>query len=535
MQPPNRSAVTDLNGAFEIARLAAADYTIYASGGGDYLGMEYGASAPGRSGRFLVVSDQAQQEIAIRGWRAASITGRVIDERGRPVTGAQVRVFSRDPLAFGSDSTDDRGAYAIVGLRPGEYAVGVSVSLSSRTISGTAGGSPTSNTDSIFPYAIDRARRTVLLARGAPFPPSTDEGRVQVYTSAFFGGGTTETNAVRIPVRSGETRSDVDITLPAVRGVRVSGVVSAADVKGVIVSLTRRGEGGERDAARIDATVAADGTFVFVAVPPGDYTLKAMRRVPPLTEVTLAGGSPAVAWDDVIGRDSEESWAEMTLGIGDADIDDLDVQLSPGILVTGSLLYEGSVRPGERIVITLAPSAERSSFEDRYPEIKPDGSFQVRLKPGRYRILSQHYGNGPSFRTAIVNGIEIGDGPLVVGNEPLRDVRFAFAPPETTISGTIADRDGRRVLRGAVMIFPADRASWFRLEESHRARLVTVTNGTFSASGLPAGDYYAAAVEHARPWLSDLTAEAAIPHATRVTLRSGEPVTLNLAVEPRER
>ena len=174
-------------------------------------------------------------------------------------------------------------------------------------------------------------------------------------------------------------------------------------------------------------------------------------------------------------------------------------------------------------------------FDDRYAEIKPDGSFQLRLKPGRYHILAPHFGNGPSFRTVIVNGIEIGDGPLVVANEPLTNVQFAFAPPDTWIRGTISDRDGRRVLRGAVMLFPADRASWFRLEESHRARLVTITDGTFSVSGLPAGDYYAAAVEDARPWMSDANAEAAIPRATRVTLRSGQPLTVNLAVEPRDR
>jgi hypothetical protein len=536
VQPPNRSAVTDSNGAFEVPRLAAADYTIYASGGGDYLGMEYGATAPGRSGTFLVVTDQSQQEITIKAWRAGSIAGRVIDERGRPVTGAQVRAFSRDPMAYGYSLSDDRGIYTISGLRPGEYGVGVNVSLSSRTVSPTAEGSPTSNGDSIFPYAIDRARRTVLIPSGAPLAPSTGEGRIQVYATAFFGGGITEGNAVRIPVRPGETRSEVDITLTAVRGVRVSGHVSAPDVKGVIVSLTPKGESAESAVTRIDATAASAGSFVFVAVPPGDYTLTAMRRVPPLTEVTLSGGSPAVAWDDVIGRDQEEWWAEMPLGIGDADIDDLAVQLSPGTVVTGSVLYEGSaVRPRERVAVTLALSAERSSATDRYPEIQPDGSFRIQLKPGRYRILAAQDSTGPAFRTGIVNGLEIADGPLVVGSEPLRNVQFAFAPPDTVIRGVISDRDGRRVPRGAVMIFPADRATWFRLDESHRARLAIVTDGTFAATGLLAGDYYVAAVEHARPGMSAVNAEAAMPFATRVTLRSGEPLTLNLTVEPRER
>ena len=331
------------------------------------------------------------------------------------------------------------------GLRPGEYGVGVSVSLSSRTISGTAAGSPTSYSDSIFPYVIDRARRTVLLSNGAPLPPFTDEGRVQVYTTAFFGGGTTEANAVRIPVRSGETRSEVDITLPAVRGVRVSGVVRAPIVKGIIVSLTRRGETPVTNAPRIDATAADDGTFVFVAVPPGDYTLTAMRREPPLTEVTMAGGSPAVAWDDVIGRDPEVLWAEMPLGIGDADIDDLAVQLSPGILVTGSLLYEGTAtRPSGRIAITLAQSSERHLFDDRYADVTPDGSFQIRLKPGRYHVLAPQSDAGPVFRTVIVNGIEIGDGPLVVGSEPL-----AERPARVRATGHLDPRNHFRSRRPA--------------------------------------------------------------------------------------
>ena len=167
------------------------------------------------------------------------------------------------------------------------------------------------------------------------------------------------------PVGAGEARTDVDITLPAVRGVRVSGVVSAPIVKGVIVSLRRRGDSGARDPARIDATAAADGTFVFVAVPPGDYTLTAMRRQPPLTEVTMAGGSPAVAWDDVVGSDPEVAWAEMPLGIGDADIDDLAVQLSPGTVVSGRLLYEGSAVRAARSDQHHAGAVVRAPFVRR--------------------------------------------------------------------------------------------------------------------------------------------------------------------------
>jgi hypothetical protein len=45
-EPPSRSALTDASGAFEVARLVAAEYAIYAGPAGDYLAIEYGRGAP---------------------------------------------------------------------------------------------------------------------------------------------------------------------------------------------------------------------------------------------------------------------------------------------------------------------------------------------------------------------------------------------------------------------------------------------------------------------------------------------------------
>src|SRR6185436_20464270 len=119
------------------------------------------------------------------------------------------------------------------------------------------------------------------IPRGAPLPPSTDDGRAQVYVTAFAGGASTKTRALYLPMGAGDSRAEIDITLPAVRGTRIAGTVSAATgVTGTIVTLMPFDAAATSDEGRIDATAATDGRFVFVAVPPGRYTLTAYRRRP---------------------------------------------------------------------------------------------------------------------------------------------------------------------------------------------------------------------------------------------------------------
>ena len=63
--------------------------------------------------------------------RGSVITGRIVDEFGEPLTGAQVRVLrygyaagARRLLPAGqSDRTDDQGTFRVFGLPPGEYVV----------------------------------------------------------------------------------------------------------------------------------------------------------------------------------------------------------------------------------------------------------------------------------------------------------------------------------------------------------------------------------------------------------------------------
>src|SRR5204863_10011975 len=82
--------------------------------------------------RIAVAQDQWVDGIRIPLWRAGSISGRVTDERGEPLVGVAVRVFSlaivsgQQQLVAGDiATTDDLGMYRIGSLKPGKYSVAV--------------------------------------------------------------------------------------------------------------------------------------------------------------------------------------------------------------------------------------------------------------------------------------------------------------------------------------------------------------------------------------------------------------------------
>jgi protocatechuate 3,4-dioxygenase beta subunit len=531
-EPPMRSAITGADGGFEVPRLVAADYSVSTSARG-YLSTEYGVSRPGGPSRLLTVRESARLDITLRAWRSASIAGRVYDERGRPVMGAEVRAFEKDSEGYGSSGTNDLGEYEIAGLRPGNYAVAVPISLSSRTLSATPGRQGP-HSPPLTPYVLDRAARTILMPRGAPLPASADDGRPQVYVTAFSGGVSTKAGALYIPLRSGDARGDIDITLPAVRGTRVAGTVTGPDdIRGTLLRLRPEAASRSYDVEWIDATAATDGRFVFVAAPPGRYILTAYRHRPPLTEITLESGGPSFPHDDVIIRDEDDYWAEMPLAIGDSDLEDLVITLRPGTPLTGRVVFEddgGAPARADQARILLAPPGPRFSDGDRYARIARDGSVAMRVRPGTYRVISGSNLQGRVLKATLVNGRDIGDEPLVIGADPIDDVQFVFGRHAATLAGAVFDRAGNPAADAAVVLFPANRAQWFRLDESGRGRFVRAANGSYLFSGVAPGEYYVAALEGFRGGISAESAALFAGSASRITVRPGEPARTNLVL-----
>jgi hypothetical protein len=130
-----KNGSTDAAGRFSLAGLPAGRYTLSVSKPG-FLRIAYGAKRSDRPGTPITLADRQQMVgVAMKLARGAVIAVIVTDESGLPAFGAQVRVLqyrvvqgerTLAPVPTSNllgEITDDRGAYRIFGLPPGEYIV----------------------------------------------------------------------------------------------------------------------------------------------------------------------------------------------------------------------------------------------------------------------------------------------------------------------------------------------------------------------------------------------------------------------------
>ncbi|MEI6246135.1 MAG: carboxypeptidase regulatory-like domain-containing protein, partial [Acidobacteriota bacterium] len=254
-----------------------------------------------------VAADQWVGDLQVKLWRLGSITGRVVDERGEPVVGVAVRGFSSVPIAghsqwAGSDlaTTDDRGEYRLANLMPGKYVVSV-LSVQQTVLDTTPeaaqrraigaisfGGGSNPGLPAID---VDGTHRIAISNFATPPPPSAMAPRA--YAAQFYPGAPTLTSARTIDIGYGTSRRGVDFQLQPVPTVRVSGrLVSTEGGAGDALSMLLRllPAGSEQLGVGSEAAttvVERDGSFTFLNVPAGDYTLLAQAT---FSEATRGAG-----------------------------------------------------------------------------------------------------------------------------------------------------------------------------------------------------------------------------------------------------
>ena len=132
-----RSVVCDSHGRFVLTELPdSPSYTLVARRSG-YSESYYSKEEPElgispRPAEVALSASQWRQGLEIRMWRLGEISGHVFDEAGEPLVGVAVRAFgsttvnSKTFLAGSSiATTDDRGVFRLVDLRPGSYKVAI--------------------------------------------------------------------------------------------------------------------------------------------------------------------------------------------------------------------------------------------------------------------------------------------------------------------------------------------------------------------------------------------------------------------------
>jgi len=482
---------------------------------------EPGASKPGyavsesdgRRGRIAVSDGQRSVDVRIKLWRLASVNGRVTDDRGDPVVRAEVVALrwlstgdSSAPSRVAFARTDDRGVYRLFDLPPGDYLIGAGrkdlptigdiVALSAPT---TAVVAPRSS-KSVAPLSRDQADSAVSV-----FPPR------------FYASAQTYRDAMTVALAPGDDRLGIDIALVARPVVRVSGsiITDGAPVKlsanEFVLTPVIDGKLSFGLASYVLETLEPNGGFAFDAVPHGTYQLNVLSA----DAAELADRLPY--------------WATLPVTVTGDGVDGLQLVLRPGLRLSGSLSFVPGARPASEAIVgslglTFWPIDTPATLGGA--RIEADGSFAVRVVPGRYWVDIQSAANGLHVKSLTVSGIDLTDLPVDVGNEPLQGMQVTVAglADYAAIKGTVRQMAGSQD-DSSVLLFPADRRLWPEPRAASRRFRVAETgaSGAFAFAEIVPGEYLLAATDSPPGnWRTVSRLDALARGATRIFVLPGE-------------
>jgi hypothetical protein len=451
-----RFTTTDAEGRYEIVELPEGRYNVSASKGG-YVTLQYGqrrAFEPGRPVAVAEGQDVSQVDIVLP--RGSVITGRITDEFGEPIAGAQVEVqrYQYTPggqrrLTFagggsGFVQTDDRGEFRAYGLMPGEYVVSSIV-------------------------------RRPMFQQSAN-PNDASEG----FAPTYYPGTPNPAEAQLVEVGLAQEIS-IHMALQAARMARVSGTVVNSEGKPVVgVRLMIRTASGSGMFSTGGLT-GADGSFLLANVPPGDHYIDA-----------IAERRPTGATGEI---------ASVPLTVASEDITNLRITTGRAAVVTGTVVFEGS-SPRQGIgggLRMTANSADPQEFGGpligmgNAGLVEDDGRFEVQ---GVGKVLFRAVNLGPwMLKRVTLEGEDITDTPyeLRAGTD-VAGLRVVLTDRMTDLSGSVKDDRSQALKEFVVVVQPARDVDPPTLPRFLRTARPD-QDGRFGVRGIPPGDYVATAVE----------------------------------------
>lgn len=531
-----RLAATDDDGRFVLTHVPAGSYSLWASKPG-YVTTYYGSRHPGRGpGVPIAIGAGERLSISLRMLHGATITGTIADARGRPVSNLPVQAVEMDARQAAVApttsavvaSTDDRGIYRIYGLAPGTYLVAAVPNVNGLAAAGV----------SVTDDEVQWVRGQTSSANRAPastlMPPT---GPSVTYAPVFYPGTADAGQAATITIAAGEERAGVSFTFPLVPTARVAGTTIdwvGQPLSGVSLTLAQKHDASVAKAlaslgAPLPRAVVSGNAFAFAGVIPGEYTL-----------IARTGG----IFRSRVGEPAADTlWGSVELTVAGSDQTDVVVRLTPGTKVSGSIAFEGTSlkAPDDKSQVTLALTPVDSVLGLPSPTatVAPTGAFTFSsVMPSAYElhvsppVAAPGSGRHWTLKSALLNGHDRADGPWEVKpGEEVTGLIITFSDQAAQIDGTVVDASGHPVAAYSVVVFPTDRSLW--LPSSRRIKAVHLaTDGTFSVSDLPMGQYCVAVVDNldsadlgAPDFLAELQAAS-----TTLNLAEGEHKIQNLKV-----
>jgi Carboxypeptidase regulatory-like domain len=477
--------------------------------------------------------------------QAATVSGTVLDEQGRPVSRAAVtvRLPGMNPKPLGQTTADDRGRFIIAGLPAGEFVISASkpgyvdareydptaapnVALSSGSratltlrlqaggaITGTVfdrDGTPARGINVEIEARLNQLGRIVWAPRlstrtnsrgeyrlsglaggsyivAAQHPPlldgpfATADGQAESYVTLFHPDSPTAKAAMPITVAAGETRTGVDFRLRTVPVSRIE--VNLATVDGLEID---RASGGCRP-------ITADGDtgtlgFGNVEIEGGRARLVCAAVRPGPHMILVIGTTRAPE------RDPSRVWGAIE-AVSTGQPLELSLTLYPGERVVANTTFDDAAGSPDLSALLLELETVESRFQPlTRRELRSTVSADDRqllfegVPPGRYRVALER-GPGWGLSGATLDGRDVLDLPFDVGPGWASDLRLTLSRVLTKISGRVLNAAASPQAGETVVVFATDDRYW--LPGSRRLQtLKTDRAGRFEFQGIPPGHYW---------------------------------------------
>ncbi len=450
------TAVSGPDGAFRLENILPGRYRLFAEHTG-FLDID---KQHGRSeGHVLTLSaGQEVKDLRIRLQAAAVLRGRVTDEDGDPMPGAEVTVLSQTFVSghkhweqAGAERTNDLGEYRIANLPAGNMYVSVNPPPDFKSLI-EAGG------------AAAGARN----AGAAPDKPVTS------YQTTYYPGTSDRSQATPIPLHAGD-EFPVNFSLTP---------SPSLSIRGQVVNLPPRSSATimlqSRDFRLVlnGAEMHKDGSFVIRDVSPGSYTILA----------TVEGAAVPMT-------------ARQSLEVGSSNVDGLRLSPQSGAMVRGRLRLEskGNVTrfDPDRIFLVLQ-SVEGEEEEgaavvgekfSNLSHVAQDGSFVWSdVPPGNYyvQIVGNSGANEDWFlKSVLAGGRDLDESGISVNGGTVALDLIASANGGV-VEGFVTDASGQPVANAVVVAAPEPR---MRKRMDRYRETVSDQSGHFSLHGMRSGDY----------------------------------------------
>jgi hypothetical protein len=458
---------TDGLGRFVFQNVAPGTYRLAAARNG-FIRQEYGQRIPaGRPGTVFNVSPgQTLKDIAIRLTPTGTVSGRVTDPTGEPITGVPVQLMryrynSNGERTFqiaGTGRTDDRGEYRVYWLKPGRYYISAGNWVGNGIVSVGASGGPT-----------------------------------ETYLTTYYPGTADPSQASIVDLQAGVELTAIDFFMVPQRPHRVSGrVIDTRTGRQPIaagVSIIPRYAVGPTAITMSSLNYnPANGFFEFRDVAPGQYWVRA-------SELDPASGAVA----------SSERTVQVAVDVPNSDVESVVVALTPSVTIAGRLSVEGqpiSAVTREQLTISLKPSinGHASSTASGSPAsqgLKPDGTFKIEhVNFGEYLVTAGPLPPGFYIKEARIGGTDVLARGMIVSGDVYGSLDIVLSPNAGQIEGTVSEENQQPLANSQVVLVPDQ----FRERHELYKTAITDENGHFTLRGVVPGVYKVFAWEEVEPF-----------------------------------